>query len=111
MRAAIVVPDRWASSRFPGKPLAMIAGTSLIQRVYERSVHSRRTSTVFVATDDDRPEELPEADALEPGALFGARRSLGPDQVEGEPRRCRRPGAGGQIGFHAREPYRVGCRS
>jgi len=31
----------------------MIAGTSLIQRVYERSVHSRRASTVFVATDDD----------------------------------------------------------
>jgi len=54
MRAAIVIPARWASSRFPGKPLAMIAGVSLIQRVYERSVHSRRASTVFVATDDDR---------------------------------------------------------
>jgi len=35
----------------------MIAGTSLIQRVYERSVHSRRASTVFVATDDDRIAE------------------------------------------------------
>jgi len=57
MRAAIVIPARWASSRFPGKPLAMIAGTSLIQRVYERSVHSRRASTVFVATDDDRIAE------------------------------------------------------
>lgn len=32
----------------------MIAGVSLIQRVYERSVHSRRASTVYVATDDDR---------------------------------------------------------
>ena len=57
MRAAIVIPARWASSRFPGKPLAMIAGVSLIQRVYERSVHSRRASTVFVATDDDRIAE------------------------------------------------------
>src|SRR5438067_2586485 len=54
MRAAIVIPARWASSRFPGKPLALIAGVSLIQRVYERSVHSRRASTVYVATDDDR---------------------------------------------------------
>jgi len=57
MRAAIVIPARWASSRFPGKPLAPIAGVSLIQRVYERSVHSRRASTVFVATDDDRIAE------------------------------------------------------
>src|SRR5437764_5914954 len=54
MRAAIVIPARSASSRFPGKPLTSIAGVSLIQRVYERSVHSRRASTVYVATDDDR---------------------------------------------------------
>jgi 3-deoxy-manno-octulosonate cytidylyltransferase (CMP-KDO synthetase) len=49
--AAIVIPARWASSRFPGKPLAKIAGVSLIQRVYERAVQSRRAAAVFVATD------------------------------------------------------------
>jgi 3-deoxy-manno-octulosonate cytidylyltransferase (CMP-KDO synthetase) len=54
MKAVIVIPARWASSRFPGKPLAMIAGVSLIQRVYERSAQSKRASAVFVATDDDR---------------------------------------------------------
>jgi 3-deoxy-manno-octulosonate cytidylyltransferase (CMP-KDO synthetase) len=54
MNAVIVIPARWASSRFPGKPLAMIAGVSLIQRVYERSARSARASAVFVATDDDR---------------------------------------------------------
>jgi 3-deoxy-manno-octulosonate cytidylyltransferase (CMP-KDO synthetase) len=54
MNAVIVIPARWASTRFPGKPLAMIAGVSLIQRVYERAARSARASAVFVATDDDR---------------------------------------------------------
>ncbi len=50
----IVIPARWASSRFPGKPLTRIAGVSLIQRVYERASKSRRADAVYVATDDDR---------------------------------------------------------
>jgi 3-deoxy-manno-octulosonate cytidylyltransferase (CMP-KDO synthetase) len=54
MKAVIVIPARWGSSRFPGKPLAMIAGVSLIQRVYERAARASRASAVFVATDDDR---------------------------------------------------------
>jgi 3-deoxy-manno-octulosonate cytidylyltransferase (CMP-KDO synthetase) len=54
MKAVIVIPARWASSRFPGKPLVMIAGVSLIQRVYERAAKSTRASAIFVATDDDR---------------------------------------------------------
>jgi len=54
MKSVIVIPARWASSRFPGKPLAMIAGVSLIQRVYERASKSDRADAVFVATDDDR---------------------------------------------------------
>ncbi|HEY0157427.1 MAG TPA: 3-deoxy-manno-octulosonate cytidylyltransferase [Thermoanaerobaculia bacterium] len=57
MRSVIVIPARWASTRFPGKPLAPIAGTSLIQRVYERAVRSQRAAAVYVATDDDRIEE------------------------------------------------------
>jgi 3-deoxy-manno-octulosonate cytidylyltransferase (CMP-KDO synthetase) len=54
MKAVIVIPARWASTRFPGKPLAMIAGISLIQRVYERAKRAKRASAVFVATDDQR---------------------------------------------------------
>jgi len=54
MKSVIVIPARWASTRFPGKPLAMIAGVSLIRRVYERASQSTRASAVFVATDDDR---------------------------------------------------------
>ena len=54
MRSVIVIPARWASTRFPGKPLAEIAGVSLIQRVYERAKHSARATAVYVATDDER---------------------------------------------------------
>ena len=54
MKAVIVIPARWASTRFPGKPLAPIAGVSLIQRVYERAVQSSLASATYVATDDSR---------------------------------------------------------
>jgi 3-deoxy-manno-octulosonate cytidylyltransferase (CMP-KDO synthetase) len=54
MKAVIVIPARWASTRFPGKPLAPIAGVSLIRRVYERAMTVRGASAVYVATDDDR---------------------------------------------------------
>ena len=50
----IVIPARWASTRFPGKPLAAVAGVSLIRRVYERATKSKRAEDVYVATDDDR---------------------------------------------------------
>ena len=54
MSAVIVIPARWGSTRFPGKPLALIAGVSLIQRVYERAKRARRANAVVVATDDQR---------------------------------------------------------
>lgn len=50
----IVIPARHASSRFPGKPLAPIAGRPMIQHVYERAKQSSRASRVVVATDDPR---------------------------------------------------------
>jgi len=54
MRGVIVIPARYASTRFPGKPLVPIAGVSLIQRVYARAALSSRAQAVYVATDDDR---------------------------------------------------------
>ena len=50
----VVIPARHASSRFPGKPLAPIAGRPMIQHVFERAKQSRRASRVVVATDDTR---------------------------------------------------------
>jgi 3-deoxy-manno-octulosonate cytidylyltransferase (CMP-KDO synthetase) len=54
MRSVIVIPARYESSRFPGKPLAPIAGKTLIRRVWERVTHSELASSIWVATDDER---------------------------------------------------------
>lgn len=48
-----IIPARFASSRFPGKPLHPIAGKSLIQRVIERCQLARSLREVIVATDDE----------------------------------------------------------
>jgi len=49
----VVIPARYAASRLPGKPLALIGGQSLIQRVWSRAVASGAASVV-IATDDER---------------------------------------------------------
>ncbi len=50
----VVIPARFGSSRFPGKPLALLAGKPLIQHVYERARSSPGVQRVLVATDDVR---------------------------------------------------------
>ncbi|MEL7163256.1 MAG: 3-deoxy-manno-octulosonate cytidylyltransferase, partial [Bacteroidota bacterium] len=49
-----VIPARYASTRFPGKPLADLAGKSMIRRVYERTMGCPAVDAVIVATDDER---------------------------------------------------------
>jgi 3-deoxy-manno-octulosonate cytidylyltransferase (CMP-KDO synthetase) len=55
-----IVPARYASTRFPGKPLALIAGKSLIERVVEQCRKARSLSEVIVATDDERIRDAAE---------------------------------------------------
>ncbi len=52
MKIVVIIPSRYASSRFDGKPLALIAGKPMIQLVYERSAQAEKISDVIVATDD-----------------------------------------------------------
>jgi 3-deoxy-manno-octulosonate cytidylyltransferase (CMP-KDO synthetase) len=52
--AVAIIPARYASTRFPGKPLAKATGKYLIQHVYERVMQARRISRTIIATDDDR---------------------------------------------------------
>lgn len=49
-----IIPARYGATRFPGKPLAMIAGKSLIQRVYEQALKAKHLHKLIIATDDDR---------------------------------------------------------
>ena len=54
MRTLGLIPARYASTRFPGKPLALIAGKPLIERVVEQCRKAKSLSEVIVATDDVR---------------------------------------------------------
>src|SRR5207247_8548773 len=54
MHAVGVIPARYQSSRFPGKPLALIGGKALVERVFERARAASRIARLLVATDDAR---------------------------------------------------------
>ena len=54
MKVAIVIPARFASTRFPGKPLVLLRNKPLVQWVWERAMRCRRAERVVVATDDER---------------------------------------------------------
>src|SRR5580692_12293011 len=57
----VVIPARYASNRFPGKPLAPIADKPMIQHVVERVRHASLPARVLVATEDDRIKSAVEA--------------------------------------------------
>lgn len=57
MKIAIVIPARYASTRFPGKPLAMLGGKSMVQHVYDLAVESAKgldNVEILIATEDQR---------------------------------------------------------
>lgn len=60
-----IIPARWASTRFPGKPLHAIAGKPLVQHVWERALQCNSLDDVVIATDDQR--------ILDAAAGFGAK--------------------------------------
>src|SRR5882724_5534193 len=58
MKIVGIIPARFASTRFPGKPLALIAGKPLIQHVVEQCQKAKSLSEIIVATDDTRIWEV-----------------------------------------------------
>ncbi len=61
MTVLAVLPARYGSTRFPGKPLTPIAGKPMIQHVWERTRAAKSIDEVVVATDDDRIRSACEA--------------------------------------------------
>ena len=53
-KAAGIIPARWGSTRFPGKPLYLIAGKPLLRHVWERCRRAKKLDSVIIATDDLR---------------------------------------------------------
>lgn len=54
MKTVAIIPARYASTRFPGKPLTKIGGVTMIERVYKQAALAKTLSGVMVATDDQR---------------------------------------------------------
>lgn len=53
-KATGIIPARYGATRFPGKPLAKIAGKYLVQRVYEQAKKAKLLEQIIIATDDER---------------------------------------------------------
>ena len=80
VKAVGIIPARWGSTRFPGKPLHAIAGKPLLQRVWERALRAKTLQSVVIATDDMRIAEA----AFEWGAevaLTSPRHRSGTDRL------------------------------
>lgn len=54
MKTVVIIPSRYGSTRFPGKPLALLNGQPMIQHVYRRAFSASSVTDVVVATDDRR---------------------------------------------------------
>jgi len=100
-RVLAVIPARFAATRFPGKPLAVLWGRPLLQHVWERARAARRIDELLVATDDERIAAAARAwgAAVE---LSRADCASGTDRVAEVARR--RPGAGLVLNLQGDEP-------
>src|SRR5262249_56197720 len=78
----VIIPARYASSRFPGKPLVPIAGRPMIQHVYARASQARLVDTVLVATDDHRIVEAVHAGGGQ-AVLTSPAHATGTDRIAG----------------------------
>lgn len=80
VRAVGIIPARWGSTRFPGKPLHVIAGKAMLQRVWEQCRRAKRLANVIIATDDMRIAEAAFAWGAEV-ALTSSQHRSGTDRV------------------------------
>jgi 3-deoxy-manno-octulosonate cytidylyltransferase (CMP-KDO synthetase) len=79
-KAIGIIPARWGSTRFPGKPLHLIAGKPLLRRVWERCRRARSLDRVIIATDDQRIAQAARAWGAE-AAMTSKRHATGTDRI------------------------------
>ena len=99
MKIIGVIPARYASTRFPGKPLALIAGKPLLQHVVEQCKKAKLLAEVIVATDDER--------IFEAAQLFCRAEMTGTEHASGTDRIAevmRRNSAEGVVNIQGDEP-------
>jgi 3-deoxy-manno-octulosonate cytidylyltransferase (CMP-KDO synthetase) len=90
-KAVGIIPARWASTRFPGKPLHLIANKALLRHVWERSRRAKKLDEVIIATDDMRIAEA----AFDWGAevaMTSPKHQSGTDRIAEVARKARRFG-------------------
>src|SRR5881392_1910397 len=76
----VIIPARWGSTRFPGKPLHQIAGKPLLWHVWERCRRARKIESTIIATDDMRIAEAAFAWGAEV-ALTSPKHQSGTDRI------------------------------
>jgi 3-deoxy-manno-octulosonate cytidylyltransferase (CMP-KDO synthetase) len=86
-RIAVIIPARYGAQRFPGKPLADLAGRPVIAHVVERARRARGVDVVAVATDDERIARAAERAGAE--AIVTGEARTGTDRVAEAARRLR----------------------
>jgi 3-deoxy-manno-octulosonate cytidylyltransferase (CMP-KDO synthetase) len=79
-RNVVIIPARWGSTRFPGKPLYQIEGTPLLRHVWERCRRARKIDHTIIATDDMRIAEAAFAWGAEV-ALTSPKHQSGTDRI------------------------------
>jgi 3-deoxy-manno-octulosonate cytidylyltransferase (CMP-KDO synthetase) len=87
-KVAAIIPSRWGSTRFPGKPLHLLAGKPLVQHVWERVSRAKRIDEVIIATDDMRIAEAAFAFGAEVAVTSPKHRS-GTDRIAEVAKRLR----------------------
>jgi 3-deoxy-manno-octulosonate cytidylyltransferase (CMP-KDO synthetase) len=100
-RIAVIIPARWGAQRFPGKPLADLAGRPVVAHVVERARRARGVDVVAVATDDPRIARA--AEAAGAVAILTGPAATGTDRVAEAARRLE-PAADVVVNLQGDEP-------
>jgi 3-deoxy-manno-octulosonate cytidylyltransferase (CMP-KDO synthetase) len=100
-RIAVIIPARWGAQRFPGKPLADLAGRSVVAHVVERARGARGVAVVAVATDDERIARAAQAAGAQ--AILTGAAATGTDRVAEAARRLS-PAADVVVNLQGDEP-------